>query len=62
MYLVHVPCPRCAVEHTMRLSDGRPFCINCLLHRRSTSVDTSAGRSASLSPASRFEYPPGSAT
>ena len=61
MHIVNFPCPRCAVEHTMRRSDGRPLCINCLLRRRSTRADASPERSGTPNAASQSGYPPGSA-
>jgi hypothetical protein len=34
MYVVAFPCPRCAVERTVRQSNGQALCLNCLLRRR----------------------------
>ena len=42
MYIVNLPCPRCAVEHTVLRSDGRLLCINCLLRRQPATLDPPA--------------------
>jgi hypothetical protein len=44
MYIVNFPCPRCAVERTVRLSGDRPSCLNCLLRRRRDGVGPSSPR------------------
>ena len=33
MFVVDRACPRCAVRHTVNMSDGRPLCVNCTLRR-----------------------------
>jgi hypothetical protein len=57
MYIVNLPCPRCAVEHTMLRSDGRLLCINCLLHHRPAVAD----RPTPLPSSSWRLFPPTSA-
>jgi hypothetical protein len=57
MYIVNLPCQRCAVEHTMLRSDGRLLCMNCLLHRRPATEDGPAPLQSSC----RRMFPPTSA-
>lgn len=57
-YIVALPCPRCAAERTMRRSDGRTLCLNCLLRRRGAETSSVAEVSAQ---ADRPEHPLGSA-
>ena len=59
MYAVTFPCPRCAVERTMRQSDGRPVCVNCLLRRRGGPT-APVRRPPATGPAYRPSYPFGS--
>jgi hypothetical protein len=58
MYAVYSPCPRCAVQHTMRLPDDRMLCLNCLLRRRRAGAGDPLGRTAATSSATRAEYRP----
>jgi hypothetical protein len=54
VYIVNFPCPRCAVERTVRLSVDRPGCLNCLLRRRRGGRGA-AGRFAAPRPTDRTE-------